>query len=296
MARAVSTLIHFQRQWRPACRQAGYDTGFNAHDVTITYGHSKDHRTDLKQFTLGMATEKRGIPLFLQTLSGNASDKKTLVQILTHLKDNLQNPSKVYYIADSAFYPDENITTVGIHTFWISRVPATLKEVKTLVSSDGELFPCADERYQYAEHRSEYAGIAQKWVMYQSEDLQKRQERTFQKTLERKRKTAQTSLRKLSAQKFACIPDAESASKKWLSENTLFRFVSCEIAKKTHKKSQKRGRPKASEEMEAVYSISAEIEYDEKAVNRLRTEQGRFVLATNDMELSADELLKNYKA
>jgi transposase len=47
--------------------------------------------------------------------------------------------------------------------------------------------------------------------------------------------------------------------------------------------------------MEVTYSISAEIAYDEEALNRLRTELGRFVLATNDLDLSADDLLKHYK-
>ena len=272
-----------------------YDADFNSHDMTITYGHSKDHRTDMKQFVLGMATDQRGIPLYLQALSGNASDKKTLKQIITHLTDNLKHPSKVYHVADAAFYTAENITTVGLHTFWISRAPATLNEVKALVSSDEPLCPCEDERYQYAEHYSEYADISQKWVLYESKMQQERQEKTFQKTLEKKQKTAQTTLRKLCKQEFACIPDATTAAEKWILEHPLFRFASCEVETQTRKKSQKRGRPKASEEMEVVYSISAEIEYEEEIVNRLRRELGRFVLATNDLELSANDLLKHYK-
>jgi len=99
-----------------------YDSDFNSHEISITYGHSKDHRTDMKQFVLGMATDQRGIPLYLQPASGNASDKKTLHQIISHLTDNLKHPSKVYHVADAAFYTAENITTVGSHTFWISRV------------------------------------------------------------------------------------------------------------------------------------------------------------------------------
>jgi transposase len=47
--------------------------------------------------------------------------------------------------------------------------------------------------------------------------------------------------------------------------------------------------------METVYSLSAEIKYNEEAVRRLHTELGRFVLATNDLELSADDLLMQYK-
>jgi transposase len=85
--------------------------------MTITYGHPKDGRWDLKQFVLGMATDQHGIPLFLQTFSGNESDKKTLLTIITQLTENLQHPGKVYHIADAAFYTAENLATLGTHTF-----------------------------------------------------------------------------------------------------------------------------------------------------------------------------------
>jgi transposase len=101
--------------------------------------------------------------------------------------------------------------------------------------------------------------------------------------------------RKLCAQEFACVPDAQSAAEKWSREHALFCFVSCEVEMTPRKKTKKRGRPKATEEMETVYSLSAEIEYNDEVVNRLRTELGRFVLATNDLELSADDLLMQYK-
>ncbi len=90
-----------------------YDADFDSRDMTITYGHPKDGRWDLKQFVLGMATDQHGIPLFLQTFSGNESDKKTLLTIITQLTENLQHPGKVYHIADAALYTAENLATLG---------------------------------------------------------------------------------------------------------------------------------------------------------------------------------------
>lgn len=139
-----------------------YDTECDSRIMTITYGHPKDGRWDLKQFVLGMATDQHGIPLFLQTFSGNTSDKKTLLSIITQLTDTLQHPGTVYHIADAAFYTADNLATLGTHTFWISRVPATLKEVKELMTADLPFRPCADDRYQYAERVTEYAGIPQR--------------------------------------------------------------------------------------------------------------------------------------
>jgi hypothetical protein len=46
------------------------------------------------------------------------------------------------------------------------------------------------------------------------------------------------------------------------------------------------GRPKADEPGEMVYTVVAEIEYTPGVVDHLRQKLGRFVLATNDLELS----------
>ncbi len=57
--------------------------------------------------------------------------------------------NKVYHIADSAIYSDDNITELGEHTLWITRVPATITEVKDLLNTDIELKSCTDIRYLY---------------------------------------------------------------------------------------------------------------------------------------------------
>ena len=49
--------------------------------VAVTYGYSRDHREDRKQWMLALATTRHGdIPLYLQALDGNASDKVILVE------------------------------------------------------------------------------------------------------------------------------------------------------------------------------------------------------------------------
>ena len=45
--------------------------------IKITHGYSRDHRPDLKQFMLNMIVSGDGdVPLFIETGSGNQSDKK----------------------------------------------------------------------------------------------------------------------------------------------------------------------------------------------------------------------------
>ena len=146
-----------------------------------------------------------------------------------------------------------------------------------------------DDRYRYAEHRSEYAGIPQEWVVYRSAPMQEQRERAFEKRLEK------MSLRKLGAREFACEPDARIAAGKWLQEHPLFRFSSLAIRTTTRKTTKKRGRPKADEPVETVYTVSAEVEHNLAIVAERRQKFGRFVLAMNDLDLSPDELLANYK-
>jgi transposase len=48
----------------------------------ITFGYSKDHRPDLKQFMIYMMSSQDGdVPLLAQTVAGNSSDKKLFTQV-----------------------------------------------------------------------------------------------------------------------------------------------------------------------------------------------------------------------
>lgn len=63
-----------------------YDSGFNTRLIQIVHGHSKDHRSDLKQFIISLVTNQHGIPLFMEPLSGNESDKKTLLRTIEEVR------------------------------------------------------------------------------------------------------------------------------------------------------------------------------------------------------------------
>jgi len=136
-----------------------YDSDTNTEKIEITYGHPKDGRWDLKRFVLGMATNQYGIPLMIQTFSGNESDKKSLLQMVTSIKKNLNVDEKVIHVADSSFYTEETLKTVGSHTFWISRVPMVIEEATLLRRTEEAFVACNDERYSYYATYSDYAGI-----------------------------------------------------------------------------------------------------------------------------------------
>jgi transposase len=156
-----------------------YEPDFGCEEIQITYGYPKDGRWDLKRFVLGIAANQHGVPLFLQTFSGNESDKETIRTIIRDLTENLKSDDKVYHIADSEFYTPETLHLLGHHTFWISCVPATIAQAKELEHADVPFTPCEDPRYSYAEQRVTYADIDQKWVVYHSDPMHERQVKNF---------------------------------------------------------------------------------------------------------------------
>jgi transposase len=68
-----------------------YEPDLDAQTLAVTYGYSRDHRADLKQWMLALATTRQGdVPLFCQALDGNASDKVRLVAAVEALANQLQ--------------------------------------------------------------------------------------------------------------------------------------------------------------------------------------------------------------
>jgi transposase len=263
--------------------------------IRITYGHSKDHRDDLKQFVLSMVSNQHGIPLFTQPYSGNESDKKILLETIRNVKKNLNSKDRAYYIADSAFYTEKNLQTLGSHTYWISHVPSTISMTKSLLASDNPLVPGNDPGYSFHEYQSEYGGILQKWVLVSSEKGRLRQEKTYERNLKTRMEKVRKSFKKLKAKEFVCEPDARLAAERWFSEHPFLR-ADCFRVESSHKKTdKKRGRPGKNDQLETIFSVDSPLEIIPAVIKREKLALGRFVLATNDPELDPDTILKYYK-
>jgi transposase len=283
-------------------------TSFNVHgeyesdddeerkSIEITLGHSKDGRMDLNQFVLSLVSNQHGIPIFVQAHSGNSSDKKTILQAIQKVKEGLDFNDDAYFVADSALYSEENINHLGTDISWITRVPATIGEAKDLLDADDiEMMPCQDDRYSCYASISSYGGIEQRWVMFHSQPMQERMEKSFQKRQEKDTKSAQVDLNKFMRREFACEADARIESELWLEEHSFHKLVDLDIVIRCKRAGQKRGRPKKGEDMVTVYQISARLDINEAIVEKARHKLGRFVLASNDMEIDPDTLRGYYK-
>ena len=263
--------------------------------IQITYGHNKDHRWDLKQFVLAMVTNQHGIPLFTQPYSGNESDKKILLETIQNVQTNLNLDDKAYYIADSAFYTAPNLQTLGQHTFWISHPPATIDEAKSLLVADVPMTPGMEEGYSFHERLVNYAGIDQKWVLVHSEKRRVAGEKKHRRNLDKRIEQARKSWKKLRAKEFACEPDARMAARLWFDEYPYLSPENIQVLLKTKKKNGRKGRPGKDEAVETVYFVDSPLEIIPDVIEQEKARLGRFILATNDLDLDPDSILKYYK-
>jgi len=91
---------------------------------------SKDHRPDLKQFSMVMSDS---LPVFIQALSSNTSeDKDHFREIVKEYGRSLQakwGEDKIW-VWDSAGYSEKNLREISESYKWIMRVPETLSEAK----------------------------------------------------------------------------------------------------------------------------------------------------------------------
>ncbi|MEA4884350.1 MAG: DUF4277 domain-containing protein [Clostridia bacterium] len=109
----------------------------------VTYGYSRNHRPDLKQFNYGLVVNGEGIPLMGEAMDGNESDKvwngRVIEDLVGQFTDNL---TELVYVADSAVVTKANLDVIadkGIR--FISRLPATFRqeqEVKDKALSEGD--------------------------------------------------------------------------------------------------------------------------------------------------------------
>ena len=272
-----------------------YDPEFKTRLIEIVRGHSKDHRDDLKQFVISLVTNQDGIPVFMEPLSGNASDKKILLNSVQAVRTNLATEQTIYHMADSAFYTSGNIQSLGEHCFWISHVPMTITEAQERVASEVSWTTCKDTRYKYAVYESAYGGIQQKWVLYHSAEQQNRVDAKFRTRLEILMKKDKTALKKLCSKGFACEPDARAVVERWHVRNPRYRAEDVVITSMHRRKSGKRGRPLNDEPCDVVYSVSCKIALDENWVLREQELAGRFILASNDTSIDPETMLEYYK-
>lgn len=281
--------------------------------ISITFGHSKDKRGDKNQLKIGLGTAD-GVIVDAKVLSGNTDDK-------TYNNDALDDANilldrhgvdreSFYYVADSAFFTEANIEKAKGHGIkFITRAPETVAVTNQLIdkawatpddfrklqlkNNQGKL-----SEYKVQEFDEAYRETTCKFAVCYSPSLEKEK----QKTMARRIPKEKTELDKLAGQyakrEYACQPDAE----KEIAVLTDKKLVKVQYHKVdfqiVQEEKRGRGRPKKNQpdnEKQYVYRLLLSIELDEAGMAQKLKKNATFVLASNDLHLTAEQILTEYK-
>ena len=267
----------------------------------LTYGHSKDHRPDLKQVVLSLTVNgPANLPLWMETLDGNSSDKANFhdtIHKVQAFQSQIAVTEPFKWVADSALYSKDRLLAKNDY-LWLSRVPETLKEAKTLVSlpKDELSWTPRGKGYQTARHTSNYGEVRQRWLLVYSEQAYQREAKTLERRLGKQETQLEKAHRQLSKQVFSCREDAMAALKPLIKQYGYFELTP---TVGTIEQYLEKGRPAAGVKKAVVgYQLTVKVCRNEVIIEQARNRKGRFILATNDLDerrCPDEQMLQEYK-
>lgn len=262
----------------------------------VTFGHSKDHRPDLKQFMIYLMSSQDGdVPLLAKTVAGNTSDKELFRERLKELRGQIQEGEHVYFVADSALYTQTTIGELSSSMKWITRVPETVSEAKRIAQYTDSLEEL-EPGYQGKEFKSAYGAVKQRWLLIYSEQAYIREEKTLKRQIQKEKEQQTAELKRWSRTNFECENDAKEALLRWSKKLKYHSLGEIEIiSKKNH---PAKGRPKAGAPVKYHYRVRTLLKEDPTKIDPILKSKGRFIIATNELDeelLTSKELLQNYK-
>lgn len=289
-----STSFSFEGQY-PA------DGGDDLCRVRVTHGYSKEKRADLKQLVVNIITaHKSRIPLWFWPLSGNSSDKASFPETVDWFCESLAAAKRPLLIVDSALYSRDALARLDSASRFITRVPATIAEVRRLIEESvlEQMTLCADPRYRIRQVTSEYGGVAQRWVVVHSEAAFESASKTVQTKAGKELDSARAQAERLCGKRFETVQALNDALDGLAAKWGYHRVASHTVER--HEGYHRRGRPARDAVPDRIEFSASSIEIardDEKCAAAL-ARSGWFVLATNELDetvLDAEAVLMEYK-
>ena len=279
--------------------------------VNLTFGHSKDHRKDLKQLVWILTVTADGsVPVHYRVADGNTNDSPTHIETWDSIR-KLTGRSDFMYVADSKLCSDANLKYIdGNNGRFITVLPATWKEygmfqewiqshnvvweatVHGKKEDMGQVWKLAESTIpasggfrtvwvwssQKARHDKDVRdGMMRKSIM----DLER---------LETKLRSKKCRLHSMEDVKKASEDAIGRTARRWVG----FRITEEDVERKVQRS---RGRPGSMTEYRTVIRKRFHVEWkpEEENIDFDETCDGMFPLITNDRKLSLKEILSSYK-
>ena len=119
-----------------------------------------------------ITSQKSALPVWLEVLSGNSSDKESFPFSVEAYNKQLGAGEAPYYVMDSAGYTVDNLKTLK-DLLWLMEVPETLAQAKRLVrESEKTKMLSLAKGYRGKEVALSHGEIPQRWfVVFSREEL-----------------------------------------------------------------------------------------------------------------------------
>ena len=256
--------------------------------VAITYGYSRDHRADLKQWMLALATTHDGdVPTFLRPLDGNSSDKEHLSaavkEVMTQLREQLpEEQEQRIAVFDSGGYSEANMKSYNdAHICWISRVPETSTAAKTALEEEYEDWhPLSDGSGHYVVRTMDLPQGKERWMIVRTQAHLLAAKKQMEKKVKKTQQAWEKRLWHLSKQAFACETDAQEAWKQAMKGKPSWLMATFTL--KEQGQYQQRGRPKKEATADhRIWYLVPKLEVDQQAASTLARNKAGFIVVVN---------------
>lgn len=273
--------------------------------IAITYGYSRDHRQDLKQWMLALATTHDGdIPVFLRPLDGSSSDKEHLSAavkaVMTQLREDLpEEQEQRIAVFDSGGYSEANMKSYHEAKIrWISRVPETSTAAKMVleeVNEEWQQFPDGLEEYRVC--TMDLPQGKERWVIVRTKAGELAAKEQIEKKVKKTKAQWEKRLWHLSNQEFSCEKDAQQAWEQAMKGKPSFLVASFLLQEQGYY--QQKGRPKKDAVPDQmVWQLVPTLSVDTHEIEVLPRKQASFIVATNilnEQSLSHEQVFLTYK-
>jgi len=282
----------------------------------LTYGHSKDHRPDLKQLVLSLtaaADQYGAVPIMGRAASGNRSDALEGDATLRELASRFPDLSETLLVADSKFFGgrrllavaqvDLNYVTlvprsVGLRDEAVARYrketsggpskPLKVKEGRNESEGEREWYGRSyDMVYEWdgrEDGEDEAVPIPMRLLVVESPALREQKLRSLEKRHAAEAARVAKRIERLARREFRCKADAESALARFeKSASEFHRFETAVRSDEVRVKRDRPGRPRKDERPRTrrVWRVDVDASEDEEAFDNAVFALGCFVLATN---------------
>ncbi len=271
--------------------------------IAITYGYSRDHRDDLKQWMLALATTHDGeVPLFLQPLDGNSSDKVSLLEaIIDHPDRNCGKPGKrpvcTWPIMGSIVETNmRQLNQAGVK--WVSRVSETLTEAKTLIQQGCESWQHSEDgTVHWFSRELDLPQGPERWVVVYTLASLQRAQQTVQRQVSKAQSEVGTGML-ASGEPALCLSGRRPrAAERELKEKPAWLDIHSELV--AHPQYAGKGRPrKDARPVSHRWQIVATVSVNQERVEQEAFRKACWIVGTNVLEptvLSDQHLIATYK-